>query len=197
LSAVVSSHQVPLFLLNTVLLPGGVLPLRVFEPRYLDMLAACMREDKSFAVVAIAEGSEVGDTAEPMHMGTLATVGDWDQGEDGLLQVVAIGGERVRLLSTEVQPDGLTVAEVEQLPTAGGRAVSDETAFLSQGLERLLEKLGEPYSGLERYPDDTAWVSSRLTELLPMPLPEKQALLEEHDPQARMQQIAGWVRNRV
>lgn len=191
------TQSVPLFLLNTVLMPGGVLPLRVFEPRYLDMLAGCMREDTPFAVVAIAEGSEVGEAAEPMPMGTLATIADWDRGDDGLLEVVALGGERVWLLSTEVQADGLTVAEVQRLPIAEGAAVSDETQFLSQGLERLLEKLGEPYSSQQRFLDDSGWVSSRLTELLPIPLPEKQALLEESDPQARLQQIARWVRERA
>lgn len=191
------SNPVPLFLLNTVLMPGGVLPLRVFEPRYLDMLAGCMRDDKPFAVVAIAEGSEVGDAAEPMSMGTLATIADWDQGDDGLLQVVALGGERVRLLSTKVQPDGLTVAEVQCLPIVEGRAVGDDSVFLSQGLERLLDKLGAPYSTRQRHLDDSGWVSSRLTELLPMPLPEKQALLEESDPQRRLQQIARWVRERA
>lgn len=191
------TQSVPLFLLNTVLMPGGVLPLRVFEPRYLDMLAGCMREDTPFAVVAIAEGSEVGEAAEPMPMGTLATIADWDQGDDGLLEVVALGGERVWLLSTEVQADGLTVAEVQRLPIAEGAAVSDETRFLSQGLERLLEKLGEPYSSQQRFLDDSGWVSSRLTELLPIPLPEKQSLLEESDPQARLQQIARWVRERA
>lgn len=191
------TQSVPLFLLNTVLMPGGVLPLRVFEPRYLDMLAGCMREDTPFAVVAIAEGSKVGEAAEPMPMGTLATIADWDQGDDGLLEVVALGGERVWLLSTEVQADGLTVAEVQRLPIAEGAAVSDETRFLSQGLERLLEKLGEPYSSQQRFLDDSGWVSSRLTELLPIPLPEKQSLLEESDPQARLQQIARWVRERA
>ena len=191
------SNPVPLFLLNTVLLPGGVLPLRVFEPRYLDMLAARMREERPFAVVAIAAGSEVGEVAEPMRVGTLATIGDWDQGQDGLLQVVAFGGERVRLLSTTVQPDGLMVAKVEVLPTAGRQALLDGSDFLSEGLDRLLEKLGEPYTRLERHPQDSGWVSSRLTELLPIPLEKKQALLEESDHQQRIEQLKGWIRSRI
>ena len=186
---------VPLFLLNAVLMPGGVLPLRVFEPRYLDMLAGCMRENQPFAVVAIAEGNEVGDAAEPMCMGTLASIADWDQGDDGVLEVVVLGGDRVWLLSTEVQPDGLTVADVQPVLTLTGPAVSDAMVFLSQGLERLLEKLGAPYDTGQHNLDDCGWVSSRLTELLPIPLAEKQALLEESDPQARLRQIARWVRD--
>ena len=193
------STLTPLFLLNTVLMPGGVLPLRVFESRYLDMLARCMRDQQPFAVVAIESGDEVrqqhGEAAQPMAMGTLATISDWDQGNDGLLHVVASGGQRVRLLSSRQQDDGLAVAELEPLPVEQALSLPADLGYLAQGLERLLEQLGVPYSGLQRHPDDAVWVSNRLTEVLPMSLEGKQALLEMPDPLARMAVLDDWVQS--
>jgi len=190
-----ATGAVPLFLLNTVLMPGGVLPLRVFESRYLDMLARCMRKDQPFAVVAIDSGNEVGDAARPMSVGTLATIADWDQGDDGLLQVVARGGQRVRLLSSRVQADRLTVAEVEPLPDDQPQPLSEELAYLSKGLLRLLEQFGKPFSGLELHAEDALWVGNRLTDVLPLPLNDKQTLLEMTDPHARVEWIAAWIRS--
>ena len=90
--------QVALFPLNTVLFPGGPLPLRVFEPRYLDMISRCMKEDAPFGVLLIRDGHEAGP-ATTHHVGTLARVTDWYQGSDGLLGITAIGTERFRLHS--------------------------------------------------------------------------------------------------
>ena len=107
--------QVPLFPLNTVLFPGGPLPLRIFEPRYLDMLSRCMKADAPFGVVLIREGGEVGP-ATTREVGTLATVTDWYKGSDGILGVTAVGTQRFRLLSAERLADGLNVGDVEILP---------------------------------------------------------------------------------
>ena len=189
------SPTTPLFLLNTVLMPGGVLALRVFEARYLDMLARCLREDTAFAVAAIESGSEVGEAATPMAVGTLARISDWDQGADGLLQVVVTGQRRVRLLSPRVCDDRLVVAEVEPLPDDEAVPLPEAFADLASGLQRLLEQLGAPYTGLQLQLDDTAWVANRLTELLPMVLAEKQALLELQQPLQRLEVIADWLRH--
>lgn len=189
------TEMVPLFLLNTVLMPGGVLPLRVFEPRYLDMLARCMRNAEPFAVVAIDSGSETGDPARPMAVGTLATIADWDQGDDGLLQVVARGSQRVRLLSSQMQADHLTVAQIEQLPDDQPQTLPEELAYLSRGLQRLLEQFGKPFSELEHHPEDALWVGNRLTDVLPLPLHDKQKLLEMTDSLARVEWISAWIRS--
>jgi Lon protease-like protein len=100
--------QAPLFPLNTVLFPDGPLPLRIFEPRYLDMISGCMKQDKPFGVLLIKDGHEAGP-ATTHSVGTLARVTDWYQGSDGLLGITAIGTERFRLQSVEQQSDGLNV----------------------------------------------------------------------------------------
>jgi Lon protease-like protein len=107
--------QAPLFPLNTVLFPDGPLPLRIFEPRYLDMISGCMKQDKPFGVLLIKDGHEAGP-ATTHSVGTLARVTDWYQGSDGLLGITAIGTERFRLQSVEQQSDGLNVGEIELLP---------------------------------------------------------------------------------
>lgn len=183
----------PLFLLNTVLMPGGVLPLRVFERRYLDMLARCMRQDQPFAVVAIDSGQEVGPAARPNSMGTLARIGDWDQGADGVLEVVAEGLQRVRVMQPQVLPDQLTVARVEVLPEDPTSPLPQEMDYLAKGLDRLLDQVGAPYSGVTRELGDAVWVGNRLVEVLPMPLPNKQRLLETLDPMERMRLIEAWI----
>lgn len=187
------SSYTPLFLLNTVLMPGGILPLRVFESRYLDMVARSMREDRPFAVVSIAAGDEVGAAAQPASMGTLARIGDWDQGKDGVLQVVAEGLHRVRIFAPEVQLDRLTVAEVEALPDDEPLPLPQEMGYMAKGLDRLIDQLGPPYTQRSRHLDDAVWVGNRLTEVLPMGLHSKQVLLETLDPMARMGLIEGWI----
>jgi Lon protease-like protein len=172
--------QIPLFPLNTVLFPGGPLPLRIFEPRYLDMLSNCMKDDAPFGVLLIREGGEVGP-ATTFEVGTLAKVTDWYQGSDGILGVTAIGTERFRLLSAERQADGLNVGEVELLPPPPSLALPPEYADLPPILDKVLDDLGRLYEGLERRPADAAWVAWRFVEILPLDLAEKQAVLESDD----------------
>ena len=108
--------EIPLFPLNTVLFPGGPLPLRIFESRYIDMISRCMKHDSPFGVLLIREGQEAGPAT--MHtVGTLATVTDWYQGSDGLLGITAIGSERFELLSADRQHDGLErQLRMEEMP---------------------------------------------------------------------------------
>ena len=95
--------EIPLFPLSTVLFPGGVLPLRIFEARYLDMIGECLREQKGFGVCAIRSGSEVGRAASCYNVGTLAAVEDFGRSEDGLLAIVAHGERRFRILHSRVE----------------------------------------------------------------------------------------------
>ncbi len=180
--------QVSLFPLNTVLFPGGPLPLRIFEPRYLDMISACMKSDAPFGVLLIRDGAEVGP-ATTRDVGTLARVTDWYQGSDGILGVTAIGTERFRLLATERREDGLNIGEIELLPAPPPVAVPAAFANLPPILESVLDDLGRLYENLERRPDDATWVAWRFAEILPMPLADKQALLESNDTVASLQVV--------
>jgi Lon protease-like protein len=108
-----------------VLFPGGRLPLRIFEARYMDMAKACLRDGAPFGVCLIREGAEVGAPATPFEVGTLAKVAEWDMQQLGLLQIVAQGTERFRILERRTQPDGLQRARVEILPGKAG----DERAW--------------------------------------------------------------------
>jgi uncharacterized protein len=180
----------PLFPLNTVLFPEGLLPLRIFETRYIDMVRDCMRRGGTgFVVVSIQEGSEVSPDAQFAAVGTRAEIIDWEQRPDGLLGILACGRERVRIHGHERRSDGLLVGEVEPIPEWPALPLGVDHASLAGLLERLLDQLGTPWSHLERRLDDTAWVSGRLSELLPLDLAAKQRLLEQDDPLERIRQL--------
>ncbi len=117
--------QIALFPLHTVLFPGGPLPLRIFEPRYLGMVSACLRDQSPFGVLQIRDGSEVGQ-ASTWDVGTLAHISDWYQGSDGILGVTAVGDQRFRVRSTERREDGLLVGEAELLPADPPLALPEE-----------------------------------------------------------------------
>jgi len=172
--------KIPLFPLNTVLFPGGPLPLRLFEPRYLDMISRCMKEELPFGVLLIREGAEAGP-ATTWEVGTLATVTDWYKGSDGLLGITAIGTERFRLLSAERQADGLNIGEVEPLPGLPSMPLSAQHESLAQILRTVIDDLGRLYESLDKHYDDAVWVAWRFIEILPIDLEEKQAWLESDD----------------
>ena len=175
-----NAMQTPLFPLNTVLFPGGPLPLRVFEPRYLDMISRCMKSDSPFGVVLIREGGELGQ-ATTYSTGTLAKVIDWYQGSDGILGITAIGTERFRLLTTERQDDGLNVGDIELLPDVPKANIPDQYRSLPQILESVMNDLGRLYENLERRFGDATWVAYRFAEILPIDLEQKQEFLESDD----------------
>jgi Lon protease-like protein len=182
--------ELPLFPLNTVLFPGGLLPLRIFEPRYLDMVSRCMREGTDFGVVLITSGEESGAVAELAPVGTGARVVDFSQLPDGLLGVMCRGSRRFRLLQHRVQPDGLKLGQVEWLAEPGPDALAEEHRPLALVLRRVLQELGETARHLDADFDDADWVSNRLAEFLPLERTDQQALLELVDPQERMRRLA-------
>lgn len=181
--------SIALFPLNIVLFPGGSLPLRIFETRYLDMVRHCMRETQTFGVVLIREGSEVGP-AETFDIGTLAKIVDFHQLSDGLLGLSCVGQQRFRIQSRSRQADGLNLARVDWLPPEPAVAVPPRHARLSALLKSVLPQLGEVYANIEMHLDDAAWVGHRLAEILPLPLPEKQSCLELEDPIQRLDALA-------
>lgn len=178
----------PLFPLNTVLFPGGPLPLRVFEPRYLDMISRCMKDDVAFGVLLIREGQEVGPVTTH-QVGTLATITDWYQGSDGLLGITAIGTQRFRLLAAERQDDGLNVGDIELLAEPAPQPLPPEFGGLPHILESVMNDLGRLYENLERQCDDAAWVAHRFVEILPIGLEQKQFWLENDDVAACLRMI--------
>jgi Lon protease-like protein len=171
-----------------VLLPGGRLALRVFEARYLDMVARCLRGANRFGVVAIREGAEAG-AATTYDQGTSAEIVDWHQEPGGLLGILAAGREPFRLLSIRREPDGLYVGSVAWLTPAPPQPLSPADEPLAALLRRLVEPL-PLYHGVAPSFDDAAWVGGRLIELLPLKLTLKQSLLEMPDPSQRLAGLA-------
>jgi Lon protease-like protein len=182
-------NRVPLFPLNTVMFPGGVLPLRIFEPRYLDMVSDCFRHDMPIGVVLIREGQEVGQAAATYDMGTLSIISYWNRRNDGLLGITLRGTQRFRLLEHEILPNQLIMATVEALPVANPIQVHSKYQPMANLLRKIIAQLEPPYTTMLAHYDDLEWVSARLCELLPMPLEYKQQLLEYDDIIARIEQL--------
>lgn len=186
-------EDLPLFPLLAVLFPGGRLPLRIFESRYMDMAKACLKDGSPFGVCLILEGGEVGTPATPAAVGTTARISSWDMPQLGLLHVSARGEQRFRIRSRRVQSDGLARAAVDLIPPEK----DDEIPAAHRGAVRLLERLIERHPELLERPhrlDSCAWVSARLAELLPLPLTTKQALLELDDGRVRLEKVHALVR---
>jgi uncharacterized protein len=188
------NDSIALFPLNIVLFPGGALPLRIFETRYVDMVRRCMRGSQAFGVALIREGNEVGP-AETFDVGTLAKIVDFHQLSDGLLGLSCIGEQRFRIRSRGRQADGLNLAEVDWLASEPAVAVPARHARLSELLKSVLPQLGEVYTGIEMRLDDAAWVGHRLAEILPIPLTDKQSYLELDDPIERLDVLGPLVKD--
>ena len=180
--------QVPLFPLNTVLFPGGPLPLRIFESRYIDMISERMRSDAPFGVLLIKDGQET-DFSSTYEVGTLARITDWYQGSDGLLGVTAIGEQRFRLQSAERQADGLNIGEVELLPDEPPMELPSEYQGMAEILGGVLDDLGRLYEALDRDYNNATWLTYRFVEILPIDLEQKQQCLENSDPAERLRLV--------
>jgi uncharacterized protein len=178
--------SIALFPLNIVLFPGGPLPLRIFETRYVDMVRNCMRGNQRFGVALIHSGSEVGPLAETADVGTMAKIADFHQLSDGFLGLSCVGEQRFRILSRGRQADGLNLAQVEWLAAEPTVAIPERHARLADLLQTVLPQLGEVYTGMELHLDDAAWVGYRLAEILPITQAEKQFCLELDDPIQRL-----------
>ena len=175
-----------------MLFPGGRLPLRIFETRYMDMARGRLRDGTPFGVCLIVQGQEVGDPAIPATVGTLARIVQWDMPQLGLLHVVAEGGQRFRILERRVQRDGLALATVELLDEESHASIAPDGLRCVRILERLIGEQPELFAEPHRL-DSAAWVSARLAELLPLALELKQELLEL-DGTARLARINGLLR---
>lgn len=176
----------PLFPLRTLVMPGGFLPLRIFESRYLDMVSCSMREDRGFVVVTLFDGAETGtDSVQFYDLGTEVRIVDFHPEPDGLLGIVTQGQRIVQVKSHEIQDDGLIVAQCSARETEVDRALPEEFDDLVQLLQKILQQLESPYSDYEPNYLSASWVSSRLTELLPLELEDKVRLMALPDPLTR------------
>ena len=176
----------PLFPLTSGLLPGGRTALRLFEPRYLDMVSDCLKRERGFGICLIRRGAEAGEPALPYGTGTEVRIIDWDRGADGVLGITVEGFRKFRVAGLEAQDDGLVVGEIEPLPPEPAEPVPAELTHLKEILRVLLAQL-DPVIRYERPQwDDARWVGGRLTELLPLPPRVRQHLIELDSPTTRL-----------
>lgn len=180
----------PLFPLPLVLFPGGRLPLRIFEPRYLDMVRGCMREGSPFGILCSFPPPEddPGRSVTVARLGCLARIVDFDLLDDGLLGIQCLGGERFRVLDRHQQADGLWIGQVEVLPVTEPVELAPDFGLLARIVSHIGELPEQPFGAVtaDRY-DDADWVGFRLAEVLPLELVERQQLLEMDSANERLQ----------
>jgi len=183
------TQSIPLFPLYAVMFPHGTIPLKIFEPRYLEMVSTCLKANKDFGICLIKDGSEIGKAAETYEVGTLSEISYFERHPDGLLGITAHGKQRFNIISKKVQANQLTIAEVEILPVEPNQPVPEKYAAVVDILRRQIDKLAHPFLKKEVKYNDLAWVSCRLSELLPLKLEQKQKLLQINDAEQRLEHI--------
>ena len=181
--------ELPLFPLNAVLFPGGVLPLRIFEPRYLDMVKDCVREHSEFVVCLIESGAEVGNVAQPCKVGTACKIIDWETLSDGLLGITAQGVRRVNISQTDILNNQLLLGDVGYLQDDEDVELPEKFSEWAHLISLIMEKLGKPFSDLQLQLNSATWVGARLTEYLPFELETKQRILEIDHPLVRLEEL--------
>lgn len=198
--ATLTLQSLPLFPLSTVLFPDGLLSLRVFEVRYLDMIAKCRKAGAPFGVVSLTQGNEVrqpGVTEAFSQVGTLATLTECEQPQAGLMLVRATGAQRFRIRHSDQLKHGLWVADVERLPPDVAVPVPDDLKGTAEALQRLIRSLQQRPHEAGPMPllppwklDDCGWVANRWCELLPLPIALKQRLMELDNPLVRLELVS-------
>lgn len=169
--------ELPLFPLKTVLLPSNKLSLKIFEPRYLDMIAKCMREESKFGIVLIYKGEETVSETDIYSVGTTATISDWENRADGLLGITALGVERFEIKSTHTRSDGLTVAEIEILSDTDTSEIPEHYSYMRELLDHISAQEGRPADEYQAFSE----ILYQMIYLLPLESNLKQRLLEIAD----------------
>lgn len=185
-----AAQDLALFPLGGVLLPGGLLPLRIFEARYVDLISRCMRENEAFGVVLITSGNDTDTSVGIADMGTSARVIDFQPMPDGLLGVLCRGERRFRILERSQQANGLNRARVQWLSEPAPSPPAPQFAPLVSALRKAIASLINSQRFIEPHYEDAGWVSHRLAELLPLEPALLQRLLELDDPGKRLQLLA-------
>jgi uncharacterized protein len=204
--------NIPLFPLNTVLFPQGLLPLRVFEVRYTDMVRDCLRNSTPFGVVNITRGSDAQSSGDTEHclIGTLATVVDFDMHEPAVLMIAAQGGQRFKVIATHAQASGLIRADVAVLPDSEACAIAQEQQKCAALLAQIIKELEQQHEQAEKsgqkpfaFPvakpyqlDDAGWVANRFSELMPIARTSKQMLLEQSSASERLSWIHDFLKEK-
>jgi Lon protease-like protein len=195
----------PLFPLNTVLFPAGVLPLRVFEARYVDMIRQCMKEEAPFGVVRILSGQEVGTAAVPDAVGCLAHIVQWDMQDLGVLLIRTEGGMRFRIREKRVLADQRLEARVDMIDDDPAVPVTATHVECAKALKTVIDDVDRkgrqergaefvsPFTRPARL-DDAAWVANRWCEILPVPLEARQKLLEIEGAEIRLAVVHDFLR---
>lgn len=207
-AAPLTLSQLPLFPLGTVLFPGGWMPLRIFEVRYLDMINRCIKAGAPFGVVCLTEGSEVrridpdaqtGFAREAFHpIGTLARIDQVERPQAGLILIRCRGQQRFHIRSSQQLPHGLWVGDVTLDTPEPEVPVPEHLAGTRDALRRVLDNLKEREPGtmndLPLQPpyhwDDSGWVANRWAELLPLPAELKQRLMALDNPLLRLELVS-------
>jgi Lon protease-like protein len=182
-------QDLPIFPLGTVLFPDQRLPLRIFEPRYVEMTKCSIRDDAPFGICLIRKGREVGAAAEPFAVGCSARIVDWAVPHPGLFQLVVQGESVFRILSRRVGEDQLVRASVELRAPADPQPVPPRFRGMSDLLERLQQRFRESGETAPVFLDDAHWLACRLAELLPLEPRFKQQLLETEAPLVALERI--------
>lgn len=202
MAATPDPSELPLFPLQAVLFPDGLLALKVFEARYLDLMAACMRNRAAFGVVGLKRGTEVRRPDQPVafeSIGTKAELLDVDSAQAGILMVRCRGTERFEIDSSRQQHDGLWLARTT--PIAADETVAPTPALdgASRGLADAIAALdsqgAQPFLRAHRL-EDAGWVANRWCELLPIPIAAKQKLMELRDPLMRLEIVDDFLRKK-
>lgn len=182
--------ELPLFPLHTVLFPGGMLPLRIFEQRYIEMAKVCLKDNVPFGVCLITQGAEVASPASgPVSfasVGTQALLSSWDMPQLGILHVTAVGGERFQVRSHRSEANGLYLANAARIPPEPPLPLPVRFEPLAKLLELIATRAGPNQFPETHAFDDASWVGHRLAELLPLPLSIKQGMLEINDSEMRL-----------
>jgi len=194
------SFDLPLFPLQAVLFPGGLLSLKIFEARYLDLVGSCLRENKPFGVVALKQGADIGSGPVVFEArGTMAELIDVDSAQANILQVRCRGTQRFDVQASRQQSDGLWVAEALAVPddeaVAPAEATHDTVRGLANAIATLKAQGSAPFLEPYRF-DNAGWVANRWCEILPISLAAKQKLMELPDAQVRLQLVDEFLRSK-
>ena len=200
MSQALTLTSLPLFPLGTVLFPGGLLPLQIFEVRYLDMIGKCHKTGAPFGVVTLTQGTEVrrpGASEAFTAVGTLATITALEAPRPGLMTIRCTGTQRFRVTASQQLKHGLWVADVAQLDDDLPVPVPDDLAHTAHALRQLIETLRQRHVTPQEMPlqepwrlDDCGWVANRWCELLPLPVALKQRLMELDNPLVRLELVS-------
>lgn len=209
MSEVLTLNSLPLFPLGTVLYPGGMLPLRIFEVRYLDMIGKCHKTGAPFGVVSLTQGSEVrksdkrqaggdGFALEEFSMvGTLAMIAEFAAPQPGLMMIRCEGAQRFEISSRQKLKHGLWIADVTRLDDDQSVKIPEDLQGTADALGKVIKSLQERNIPEGQMPlatpyrlDDCGWVANRWCELLPIPLELKQRLMELDNPLVRLELVS-------